>query len=100
MKSTILSKPKKSNTNETQVVCSSAKAKSQRDFLCTTCGKYTKSYKPHIPTIHSQKAMETRIENKMTAKMHISDCVWLNYTVTASLESYTVCSNSLNKANG
>lgn len=60
----------------------SAKAKSQRDFPCTPCGKHTKRHQPHIPTIHSQKAMEIQTENKTTAKVHISNFVWLNYTVT------------------
>lgn len=56
----ILSKTRKSNTNETQVVHCSARAKSQHDFLCTPTGKYTKSHEPHIPTIHSQKAKKTQ----------------------------------------
>lgn len=59
----ILSKTKKSNTNEPWVV------QSQCDLLCTPTGKYTKSHQPHIPTTHSQKAKETQIESKMTAKM-------------------------------
>lgn len=51
-------------------------------FLVLPMANTLKSHKPHIPTIHYQKAMETWIENKMTAKMHISDCLWLNYMVT------------------